>query len=74
MKALNFIKINILIPLHKVVDSIRYFWKDQRKREDLEKRRELKHLKNFSRDIAKDEDWADWFDKEEKIIEDIKEE
>lgn len=73
MNPFKYIKIKLEIVLHKLIDSIRNYEKDKRKRKDLEQIRSKKQVANTARTF--DHNFiADYYEREAKIIEDTKEE
>ena len=65
-------KTNFKINLHKVINSVRDYKKDKRKRQDLEEIRLNKDLAHISKTFDEPE-FAKYFEGKAKIIKDTKE-
>ena len=67
-----FTKLIVFLRIDKIIDSIKSYKKENRKRRDLEKIRSKKQVANAARTFNH-KFLADYYDREAKIIEDSKE-
>lgn len=65
-------KIIVFLRIDKLIDSIRKYQKDKRKRQDLEQIRSKKEIAHVARTLGHNE-FAKYYEGEAKIIKDTKE-